>query len=272
MRLPSALTGTPTTEVSTEASVVGLLALIGLGAAARYPDRVHRSLARPRTALVGLALSSLLAAGCSEAEVPTAASRTPEARAAAVNLQLTDLPEGYEAVPIEDDGNDEGVSIETCVDAADETARLGSATSPTFGLTTNASLRFIVSRSSVFTTPDQGERLLASIQEPSALECLSERLGDGYTRLLPDLTVETALVLTPGPDLSDLGEASVALSGRATFRNESAPGPITLATSLVVIQTGDTLSALLFGGLFDAVPPETIQSLAAIVAERQAGT
>jgi hypothetical protein len=183
-------------------------------------------------------------------------------------VSLSDLPEGFAAVPRSDgdDGDDgDDAPLEDCVEGVDDVS-IANAGSPIFRLQSDASLRFVVSETSILSDPDEGQRLIDSIQEEPVLDCLSDRLGDVF---LPEATTETPLVLAPDPGFPEIGERRLRLAGSATFTNDSAPGPITVTTSLVFVQTEDALSVLVFGGILEPFPADTAQDLAVAVAERQ---
>lgn len=228
----------------------------------------------PGPRLAALALCGLLSAsGCSDSEgggeeAPDAELEA-SARAAAVNLQLTDLPEGYVALPAADDGGQrDNAALDACVENLDDVT-VAEADSPTFGLQAGgAGVRFVASETSVLSDSAPAERLLSSVTEEPVLECLSRDLGEVLGSILPGAAAEAELTLAPDPGFPDLGAGSVHLTGSATFvRGDEAP--VSFATSLVFVQTGDILSVVLFGSVAEPFPAETIRSLATTVAERQ---
>ena len=226
---------------------------------------------RPGPRFVALALCGLLtvtacsdnqgAGGGDDGESELAAN----ARAAAINVSLADLPEGYAAIPPSEEG-DEPAPVEGCIDGINDVS-VAAASSPIFRLQTDASLHIVGSKTSILSDPEPAERLLASVQEQSVLACLSERLSEIF---LPNAAAETPLVLAPDLEFPDVGEQSLRLTGTGTFATESASEPLALATSLVFIQTDDAVSVLVFGGIIEPFPSETAQAVAAAVADRQA--
>lgn len=188
------------------------------------------------------------------------------ARAAAVNVQLTDLPEGYVAVP-PDDAQDDGAMLDGCVEDLGEVT-VADAESPTFQLQSGDGIHFVASETSVLSDAEPAERLLDSVTDQAVLDCLSRDLGEVLSSILPGATTETSLALAPDPEFPDVGDERVHVTGTATFTR---PGeePIPIAASLTFLQTDDVLSVLLFGGIREPVPPETLRSVAGTIAERQ---
>ena len=189
------------------------------------------------------------------------------ARVAAVNVQLTDLPEGYVAIPAPDGEEVDNPALDGCVeDLGDDT--VADAESPTFRLQSDAGIDFVASETSVLSEAEPAERVLTSVTDQSVLDCLSRDLGEVLASILPGTTTETGLTLTPDPDFPDVGDESVHLEGSATFTR---PGeePITLTASLVFLQTDEVLSVLLFGGIGEPFPPDALRSLSSAVADRQ---
>ena len=188
------------------------------------------------------------------------------ARAAAVNVQLTDLPEGYVAVP-PDDTQGNGAVLDGCVEDLDEVT-VADAESPTFQLQSGDGIHFVASETSVVSDPEPAERLLDSLTDQAVLDCLSRDLEEVLSSILPGATTETTLTLAPDPDFPDVGDERVHLTGTATFAR---PGeePISISASLAFVQTDGVLSVVLFGGIREPFPPETFRSVAAAIAERQ---
>lgn len=157
--------------------------------------------------------------------------------------------------------------LDGCVEDLGEVT-VADADSPTFQ--TDAGLRFVASQTAILTDPEPAERVLSSLQDPPVLECLSEDLGEVLTGIVPGTTTETDLTLAPDPEVSDVGERSVLLTGSATFSREGAEAPLPFTVSLAFIQTDEVLSVLLFGGIGEPFPPDTLQALTTAVADRQA--
>lgn len=203
----------------------------------------------------------------SDASNGTEGELAANARAAAVNVQLTDLPEGYVAIP-PDDAQDDGAMLDGCVEDLGEVT-VADAESPTFELQSGDGIHFLASETSVLSDPEPAERLLASLTDQTVLDCLSRDLGEVLSSILPGATTETSLALAPDPDFPDVGDERVHLTGTATFTR---PGqePIPITASLTFLQTDEILSVLLFGGIREPLPPETLGTVASTVAERQA--
>lgn len=230
---------------------------------------MHRALTRPGVRVAVVVLASLSAANCSGGENADDEDhgRSAEVRAASINLQLTDLPEGYVAIPASDGENQE--PLQDCPGIFEDDEVVADASSPGFSLQTDASLRFVTSRTVVLSGTGPSQRALASIRAPGVLACLSERFGEAFARILPQAAPVTALALVPDPALPELGGASVGLGGAATFTSEGDTAPITLTTSIIFIQTEDAVSVLLFGGVLEPFPSDIITALATTVADRQ---
>lgn len=210
--------------------------------------------------------------GCSDTEGGDGggdeeAALAANARAAAVNVQLTDLPEGYVAIPPSNEEQGGSAILDGCVEDLDEVT-VAEADSPTFQ--TDAGLRFVASQTAILSDPEAAERLLSSLQDPTVLECLSEDLGEVLAGILPGTTTETDLTLAPDPDLPDVGDRSVLLTGRAIFSREGAEVPVPFTASLAFIQTDEVLTVLLFGGITEPFPPDTRRDLTTAIADRQA--
>lgn len=230
--------------------------------------------ARSGSRLAALALCGLLAAGCSDSEGAGdgdsgESELAANARAAAVNVQLTDLPEGYAAIPASaDEQGGDDPTLDGCVEDLGEVT-VAEAESPTFRLASDAGITsFVASETSVLSDPEPAERLIASVQEPPILDCLSRDLGEVLASILPGATAETTLMLAPDPNFPDVGEASVQLAGSATF-TMSDEAAVSISVSLVFLQTNEVLSVLLFGGIPEPFPPETLRSLVNTIANRQ---
>lgn len=227
--------------------------------------------------LAALALCALVGvAGCSDGNDGDGGDAVQSevaanARAAIINVDLSDLPEGFVAIPTpeEGEGDEEPATVEGCVGKIEDVT-VADAASPTFRLSSDASLSFVTSETSILSDADAGDELLDSVQEQPVLDCLSERLGEVFAALLPGATTASPLALTPDPQFPELASRSVRLEGEATFVQEDAPDPITVSTSLVLLQTGDALSVLLFGGLPESFDTETLRSVTTAVADRQA--
>lgn len=236
----------------------------------QYSGRMQRPASRPAR-LVAVVVAGLLAAGCNGSETGNGGEedeqQAADVRAASINLQLTDLPEGYAAIPAPED--DAEARLADCPGFFEDGSIVADASSPGFASQTDTSLRFVTSRTAVLSGPGESEQVLASVREPAVLGCLSERFGEAFARIVPETTPAMALALAPDPSLPELGGASVGLVGTATFTSDAAPGPITLTTSIVFIQTGEVLSVLLFGGVLEPFPPEAIRALSTTVADRQ---
>ncbi|HEV2809104.1 MAG TPA: hypothetical protein VGV93_01735 [Acidimicrobiales bacterium] len=228
--------------------------------------------ARPSSRLAALVVCGLLSAtACSDDGGDDAANGdqgelAANARAAAVNVQLTDLPEGYLAVPPDDtEGN--GAMLDGCVEDLDEVT-VAEAESPTFQLQSGDGINFVASETSVLSDSEPAARLLDSVADQAVLDCLSQDLGEVLSSILPGATTETSLALAPDPDFPDVGDERVHVTGTATFTRPDEE-PISISASLAFVQTDDVLSVLLFGGIREPFPPETLRSVAAAVAERQ---
>ena len=229
--------------------------------------------------VAALVLCALLGvAGCSDADGNEDAGENEvqsevaaNARASAINVGLSDLPEEFVAIPAPQDGEgeEEPAAVEGCVGQIEDVT-VADAASPTFRLSSDASLSFLTSETSIISDPDAGDELLDAVQEQPVLDCLSDRLGEVFAELLPGATTAIPLALTPDTDFPELAGRTVRLAGEATFIREGAPEPITVSTSLVLLQTGDALSVLLFGGLPEPFAAETLRSVATAVADRQA--
>ena len=189
------------------------------------------------------------------------------ARAAAVNVQLTDLPEGYVAIPAPEGEQVDNPALDDCVEDMGEFT-VADAESPTYRLQSDAGIDFVASETSVLSEPEPAARVLASVTDQPVLDCLSRDLGEVLASILPGATTETPLTLTPDPDFPDVGGESVRLEGSATFARPGA-GPVTLTASLVFLHTDEVLSVVLFGGIGEPFPPETLRALTSAVADRQ---
>jgi len=228
---------------------------------------------RPRSRFLALvAVSALLTGACSDGGGDGGGDGESEvaanARAAAVNIGLTDLPEGYGAVPPQQDPGDQPSPLQGCVE--DLGGTVTSASSPTFRLQTNESLRFVASQTAILADPGTAEELLDIVPEAPTLTCLSERLGAGFAQLLPRTTTEAPLTLAADGDFPGVGETSLRLAGDAVLAREGAEAPISVSSSLVLVRTGDTFTVLVFGGVLEPFPIELQRSLATTVADRQA--
>lgn len=188
------------------------------------------------------------------------------ARATAVNVQLTDLPEGYVAIP-PDDAEGDNAMLDGCVEDLGEVT-VADAESPTFRRQSGGGVHFVASETSVLSDPEPAERLLDSVTDQAVLDCLSGDLGEVLSSILPGATTEATLTLTPDPALPDVGDERVHLTGTATF-TQPGEGSISISASLTFLQTDEVLSVLLFGGIREPFPPETLRSVAGSVAERQ---
>jgi hypothetical protein len=232
---------------------------------------------KPRAGRLGSPLATaalcglLVAAGCSDDEPAPAVIESTEleanARAAAVNVGLADLPEGYVAVARSGE-DDSGASIPGCVEGIQE-ATVAEAASPTFGRQTGAGLTFLASGTSVLSSPEAAERLFASLRAEPVVTCLSTFLDDAFANLLPTATSDDPLDLALDPAFpADLGSNNLRLTGEAMLAREDGT-LLPVSASLVFIQTGDILSSLVFGGVREPFPIETAQSLATALAMRQ---
>ena len=232
----------------------------------------HPSASPPRR-LLGLVLAGLLiASGCSDGNTDAPGNdRDSEleanARAASVNVNLTDLPEGYVAVPRS--GEEAGdASIPGCVEGIPEDP-VAEAASPTFVLQTDASLIFLASGTAVLSGPEEAQRAFDSLRAEPVVRCLSDFLDDAFAGLLPTAASDISLNLTFDPAFpSDLGSNSLRLTGDAMLAEEDGT-PLPVSASLVFVQTGDMLTSLVFGGVRQPFPMETAETLATTVAQRQ---
>lgn len=239
----------------------------------RYSGPVNARSSRFRSRPIAvLALSSVLVGACSDGgggESPDATNEvSANARAAAINVSLDDLPEGYGAIPRQVETEPDAAPLEGCVDDLGET--VSEASSPTFRLQTGESLSFLASETAILADSGAGLTIFDTVQEQPALTCLSERLGAGFAELLPRTTTDTPLELAPDPDFPELGDASLRLAGEATLAREGAERPIVVSSSLVLVQTGDALTIVAFGGVLEPFSPELQRSVATAIADRQA--
>lgn len=234
----------------------------------------HPSASPPRR-LLGLVLAGLLiASGCSDGNTDAPGNdRESEleanARAASVNVNLTDLPEGYVAVPRA--GEEAGdASIPGCVEGIPEDP-VAEAASPTFVLQTDADASpiFLASGTTVLSGPEEAQRAFESLRAEPVVRCLSDFLDDAFAGLLPTAASDTSLNLAFDPAFpSDLGSNSLRLTGDAMLAEEDGT-PLPVSASLVFVQTGDLLTSLVFGGVRQPFPMETAEALATTVAQRQ---
>jgi hypothetical protein len=220
-----------------------------------------------------MALAALiLASGCADGD-GTGANDAPaspleaNARAAATNVGLTDLAPGYAAI-LRSEEDDDGAPTRQCVDTGVETA-IAEVVSPTFALQADSRVTFVESETTVLSDPAQAKLHLSSVREQPVISCLSGRLDEEFAGLLPSATSDTPLALALDPTfLPNLGDDSFALSGEALLILEDGTRA-SISTALIFVQTGDTVTSLVVGGLYEPFPPETARSLAATIAERQ---
>ncbi len=232
----------------------------------------HPSASPPRR-LLGLVLAGLLiASGCSDGNTDAPGNDgdselEANARAASVNVNLTDLPEGYVALPRS--GEEAGdASIPGCVEGIPKDP-VAEAASPTFVLQTDARLIFLASGTTVLSGPEEAQRAFDSLRAEPVVSCLSDFLDDAFAGLLPTAASDTSLNLAFDPTFpSDLGSNSLRLTGDAMLAEDDGT-PLPVSASLVFVQTGDILTSLVFGGVREPFPMETAETLATTVAQRQ---
>jgi hypothetical protein len=192
------------------------------------------------------------------------------ARAAAVNVSLSDLPEEFVAIPPVS-GEGDAAAIDDCVEGVIGAAALtvSDVASPTFGVEGSGRLNFVASRTTILRGAEAAEDLFASLQAEPVVTCLSERLSEVLGDLLPEATPDAPLTLTPDRRFAALGNQSVRLAGATTLMPPGPAPAVPVSSSLVLLRTGEVVTLLLFGGVAEPFPPAIAGSLATAVASRQ---
>lgn len=223
---------------------------------------LRRRLALP----VALALVFVSACdGASTGSTSTTEEVDPEARARAVNLTLTDLPVEFVAVP--DDGADDDNIVQDCVDdIADDV--VAEAETPLFQRPSGEGLQFVATSTAVLRDEAAATALVAALPREATVDCLR----DTFAGTLIEESARGGLqdsTLRDATGIPDFAEQSAALTGSLRFTPPGTEQAVELNYTLVLVRTDAVVSFLLYGGLLDTFPPQLLEQLTAVVADRQ---
>jgi hypothetical protein len=187
------------------------------------------------------------------------------ARAEAANITIDDLPDGWTGEPPE---VEENTAFDRCTDLDLDADTVAKAQSDHFEFVTGDGGQLTVSSTSgVLSGEDEATAMVDEFADAAFADCVTEALRTDLGAT--DMT--GSLAVAPADELPDLADQTGGMGGAFTITDPTSGETIQLQTAVLAIRTGDLVTTVSVAAVDTEGDGELFESLAGLVAERQAG-